>query len=285
MTDSPAAGVQGDMPGIIPPAPSQPVAPDQASPAGNPQQRRWQRIAAGVTAAVVVAVGAFFGAQALGSHKSTPSPTSIGTSAPGGGAGGRFGPGTSGTVTSVNTGGLTLTDQTGTSITVTTSGSTTVSKTSAGSLNDIVTGDQVTVFASGTAPSLTATRITDSGAQAATSGPRGGFGAGGANRPGGGAAGGVAGTVVQGTVASNDGSTLTVTQSNGSPTSIAVNGSSAVSLTRSIPLSAIAIGDTVRVRGTTSGTTVAATSITDGVTGFGRPGQAANGGGQAPTNG
>jgi hypothetical protein len=150
-------------------------------------------------------------------------------------------------------------------------------------LGDIQSGDHVMIFASGTSPALTATRITDSGTQAPT-GPRGGFGAGGANRPGGaGAAGGAAGTVVQGTVASNDGATMTVTESNGTSVSVAVNASTPVSVTRSISLSGVAVGDTVRVRGTGS-TSIAATSITDGVSGFGRFGQGANGGGQ-PANG
>jgi hypothetical protein len=78
---------------------------------------------------------------------------------------------------------------------------------------------------------------------------------------------------------------MTVTKSDGTSVSVAVNSSSPVTVTRSIPLSGIAVGDTVRVRGTTSGTSVAATSITDGVSGFGGPGQAANGGGQATSNG
>jgi hypothetical protein len=90
---------------------------------------------------------------------------------------------------------------------------------------------------------------------------------------------------VQGTVASNDGSTLTVTESNGTSVSIAVNASTPVSVTRSIPLSGIAVGDTVRVRGTGSSTSVAATSITDGVSGFGRFGPGANGGAPAASNG
>jgi hypothetical protein len=225
---------------------------------------------------VVVAVGAFFGVQALTSHSSA-SPTTISGSGAPAGRGGAFGPGTSGTVTSVNANGLTLTNQNGTSVTVTTSASTTISKTSTGTLGDIHSGDQVTVFASGTAPALTATRITDSGTQAPAA-PQGGFGAGGANRPGGGAPGTAGGTLVRGTVASNDGTTLTVTESNGTSVAVAVNASTPVSVTRTIPLSGIAVGDTVRVRGNGS-TTVAATSITDGVSGFGRPGQA--GGAQA----
>jgi hypothetical protein len=78
---------------------------------------------------------------------------------------------------------------------------------------------------------------------------------------------------------------MTVTEFNGTSVSVAVNGSSTVSVTRSIPLGAIAVGDAVRVRGTPSGTSVAATSITDGLSGFGGLGQAPNGGGQAATNG
>jgi hypothetical protein len=99
-----------------------------------------------------------------------------------------------------------------------------------------------------------------------------------------GAAAGGAGAVVQGTVATISGSSITVTESNGTSLPVAVNASTAVSATGPVPLSGIAVGDTVRVRGATSGASVAATSITDGVSGLGRPGQAANAGGQASSN-
>jgi hypothetical protein len=178
-----------------------------------------------------------------------------------------------------------LTDQNGAVVTVTTSASTTVSRTTSGSLNDIKSGDRVTVTATGASPNLAATRITDSGIQALAGPPGGGFGGAGGNGAGRGTASGTAGTIVRGTVASVDGSTITVTESNGTSVSVAVNGSTPVSVSRFIPLSGIAVGDTVRVRGSSSGTSVAATSILDGVIGFGPPGQAPNGGGQAASNG
>jgi hypothetical protein len=265
-----------------------PASPDQTPepPDGRSgRARRWGTVVAGIGAAVVVVGGAFFGAQALGSHSSSPSSTSAGTRAPAASPAGHLGQGTSGTVRSINATGLTLTDQSGAVINVTISPSTTISKTTAGSLSDVKAGDHVIVVASGTSPTLTATRITDSGNQAATAPAGGGSGAGAANQAVPGAAAGGAGSVAQGTISSISGSTITVSESNGTAVPVAVNASTAVSVTRPEPLSGIAAGDTVWVRGTTSGTSVAATSIADGVSSFGQSGQAPNSGGQARTSG
>jgi hypothetical protein len=273
--------------------PEGPPSDPAAGPAGASSGGRG-RLIAGIAAVVVVCVGAFFGTQALASHGATKASSTTGTTTANGngtGAAGTrrgFGGGTFGTVKSVSADGFTVTDQNGATLTVTTSGATTVTKSSAGALGDIKIGDNVTLMASGTAPALVAGRITDTGSQPLAGfggGLGGGFGGGrqsqnttggatggttNSTRPAGAGPGGGA-NFVRGTVASLTPTAVTVSEANGTSVAVTTNSSTTVVLARSATIKDIAVGDTVVVRGTTTGATVAAVSVADGLTGFGRP--------------
>ncbi len=198
-----------------------------------------------------------------------------------------------------------------TTVTVKTSGSTTVTQTTTGSLSDIKVGDHVQVMGTGSSTAITAVRITD-GASDSTSGGGfgGGFGGGtppgasgsstngqsasgqsaqgrsgqstsGQGQAGGGGfgPGGASGmTGASGTVVSIDGSTITLTATDGSSVTVTTSSSTTVELVTQSSVSKLAVGDTVMVQGTTSGSTVTATEIREGQFGFGRPDDAAGAG-------
>jgi hypothetical protein len=135
------------------------------------------------------------------------------------------------------------------------------------------------------------------GANLASSSTSGLATAGGAGGPGGaGGFGGPGGRGDGGTIASIDGSTLKMTTQAGSTVSVVTSATTTVSLSSTGALSDVKVGDNVRITGTTSGTTVAADSITDsgttaladGFAGAGRgapPGAAAGANGAAPPAG
>jgi hypothetical protein len=101
----------------------------------------------------------------------------------------------------------------------------------------------------------------------------GGFGAGGA----GGAA--ARGGFTAGQIASIDGSTITITKSDGSTAKVTTSSSTTVSQTAQADVSALKVGDPVTVIGPTAAdSSVTATAITEGATGFGGAGGGARGG-------
>jgi hypothetical protein len=88
-----------------------------------------------------------------------------------------------------------------------------------------------------------------------------------------------------GTITAIDGSTLTVKSAAGKSVQVATTGSTRITVTTSVALTAVSTGDTVTVTGSRSGTTLAATRVVDvgastGLGGSGAPGGFA--GGQPP---
>ena len=100
-------------------------------------------------------------------------------------------------------------------------------------------------------------------------GAAGGYGAAaGTGRPGG---------FTSGTIASIDGSTLTVTASDGTSVKVTTSSGTTVSTSATADVSALAVGDTVTVVGQTAAdSSVTAQAITEGSTGFGAPGGTQN---------
>jgi hypothetical protein len=254
-------------------------------------------------AIVVLVVGGVLGANALSGGGS--SSASTGAQGPGNGAG-QGNParrGTAGTLQSID--GSTLTVATfnrgaggsnagGGTTTVITNGSTKFSKAVTGSFSDIKAGDRVTAMGTpdGT-NSVTATRITDTGTM---TGAFGGGGGGGRRFGGNGSGNGGAppsslpnrgtspdpNSFANGTVKSIAGTTLTVTQADGTAKTVNTNGSTAVSVLKAVSISDLTTGQAVTVRGTTnSDGTVTASNVVEGLGGFGR----GFGGGQPPATG
>jgi hypothetical protein len=253
-------------------------------------------------ALVVLVVGGFLGANALSGGGS--SSASTGAQGPGNGAG-QGNParrGTAGTLQSIDGSTLTVATfnrgangtnaGTGTT-TVLTNSSTTFAKAVTGSFSDIKVGDRVT--STGTPDgtnTLTANRITDTGTMTGAFGGQGGGG----RRSGGNGNGGAppssvpnGGTrpdpnsVANGTVKSISGTTLTVTQQDGTAKTVNTNGGTVVSVLKAVSLNDLTTGQAVTVRGkTNSDGTVTATNVVEGLgggRGFG------GGGGQAPGTG
>jgi hypothetical protein len=294
----------------------QPTA-EYARPEGR-SRRTWMVAAA--IGVVVLAVGGFFGVKALAGGGS--SSTSTAGQAPAGNGQGRgAGRGTVGTLQSID--GSTLTVATfgrggnngansgGGTTTVVTGGSTKFYKTVSGALSDIKVGDRVT--ANGTpdgTTALTAARITDTGTMNALGGPAGGPGGGGrranANGNGNGNGNGTPpstapgatrpdpNSFANGTVKSISGTTLTVADNNGATKTVNTNGTTAISVLKTVSINDLQTGQAIVVRGTTnSDGTVTATDVVQGIGGFGRGGGAGGrfggggdgGGGQAPGTG
>ena len=167
-------------------------------------------------------------------------------------------PGVGGTVTAVSGNTITVTGKDGTSYTIDASAAA-ITKDETVAVADVAVGD--TVMAQGTVSgtSVTATNIHDGKM------PAGGFGGRG---PGG------MGRGVHGTVSAISGNTLTVTATNpkdSTTSTYTVDASSATVLKgdgttkpAASTLSAVAVGDTVMVGGTVSGTSVTAKMIVDG---------------------
>jgi hypothetical protein len=284
-------------------------APDYARP--EARSRRPWAIAA-VVGAIVVVVGGFFGVKAIAGGGSSSASTA--SQAPNGGSGGGGRRGTVGTLQSID--GSTLTVATfnrggnephrgaaGGTATVITNGSTKFYKTVSGSPSDIKVGDRVTAMGTpdGT-NAVTAQRVTDVGAvmDAGFGGPGGG----GARRFGNGGNGNGAppsnpnvtrpdpNSFASGTVKSISGSSLTVTQQDGTTKTVTTNASTAVSVLKTVSINDLATGQPIVVRGTTnSDGTVKATNVVQGVGGFGgggfrgRLGGGGGGGGQPPETG
>ena len=168
------------------------------------------------------------------------------------------GPGVAGTVVSVSGNTITLTGKDGKTYTIDATKST-IDKVSTITVGNIVAGDTLMVGGTVSGTTVTASHITDGQMPVAPQGGGlGGFG-GGHGKPG-----------VTGTVSAISGNTLTVANKAG--TSYSVNASGATVLKAASgakpttsTLASVAIGDTVRIQGTISGTSVTATQIVDGV--------------------
>jgi len=216
---------------------------------------------AGGVGVVVVVVLALVGLKLVGGSSSTPDTGGAATTVPadpGGNQGGR-GRGAAGTIASIDGGTFTLSNPNG-STKVVTGPETTFTATSAGALADIKVGDNLAVQGTTTGTTVAADRITDTGTVAAGRGggfggnaggpppsgqaPPPGQGTNGPNRPGGGR-----GRPVVGTVSARDGSTVSLTGADGSALSVTTTASTTVSLVKASSLSALRVGQTVRVSG------------------------------------
>ncbi len=248
---------------------------------------------------VVVAAAGFFIAKAV-SGGSSPAAASTGnTPTANGGSGqngyfqGRF-PGAAGKITAINGTTLTLQDQQNQSVKVTTSSSTriTVSKTVA--VSDIAKGDRITATGTQSGTTVAATRITiadlQGGNSQRTGGP-GGFNGEGGPPPGGfngqggppvtdangNPTGNASGSTNQrpsgfagGTVTDINGGTITISSFDGSTMTVTTTSSTTVTKSVQGSFSDLKVGQTVRAMGNTSSDgAVAATSINEGMGGFG----------------
>jgi hypothetical protein len=183
-------------------------------------------------------------------------------------------PAAAGNVTAINGSTITVMDKrTGTTYTVDTSGATIQKFTLPASgttpttkptpttitISGITAGDNVTVQGTVSGHTITATKIMDG-----TMMGRGGFGGHGL--------GGSRGQV--GTVSAINGNTITLTGKNGTTYTINAGSAAVKKVSDSNFANAnIAVGDTLQVNGSTSGTTITATNIVDGVIGFGKGSQ------------
>ena len=170
-------------------------------------------------------------------------------------------PGVAGTVTAVDGSTITLTGKDGSTYTIDASKAA-ISKTSTITVSGVAVGDTLMVGGTISGTSVAADHIMD-GAMPSGMGPGMGGGR------------GMGGRGVEGKVTAVSGTTLTVTSTNpkdSTTTTYTVDASGAKVMkgaTGSQPtvstLSSVAVGDTVRIMGTTSGTTVTAKVIMDGV--------------------
>lgn len=202
-----------------------------------------------IALAALVAIGAGAGAAGLASAQTADT-----TGGAPQGMHGR-GPGVMGTVAAVNGTTLTVTGKDSTSYTVDVSNAKVLKASegtapAAASLSDIKVGDTVGIRGTVSGSSVTATEVMDGIGGRGMMGERGGMHGKG---PG-----------VMGKVTAVNGSTLTITNTDG--TSYTVDASAAkVSKTTDITVSDIQIGDTVGVMGTLSGSSVKAVHIMDGI--------------------
>jgi hypothetical protein len=234
------------------------------------------------TAAVVLAVGGFLGAKAFGGGSSNTTASAQSGQGQGSGQGRRLlGRGTFGTLQSVDGPTLTLAtpNSNGGTTTVVTSSSTRFVKAVTGAFNDIKVGDRITAMgtAAGT-DEVAAQRISDMGAMQLFGGqgrrngnppnggtrPTGGTGPNGTfNRPD-------PNTFANGTVKSISGTTLTVTQNDGTTKTVTTSGSTTISVLKTVTIADLTTGQPVVVLGPTSSDgTVNATTVEQGVAGFG----------------
>jgi hypothetical protein len=259
-----------------------------------------------VGAAIVLVVGGFFGAKAMAGSSNGSSTATSGAAASGNGnANGNAngnngqgrGPGTSGTIASISGSTLTVKDTaTNSTVNVTTSSSTRVTLAQSVAVGSVVKGDRIFVTGATSGSTVEATTISDLGSStsnlpAGGGGPAGrtpGEGAGGgANAPPGGrgpgaqgagaqgagaqgaGAQGAGGGLTAGTVSSVSSGTIVVSAADGSSTTVKTSASTTVTKSVAGSVSSLKIGDSVRVVGTTSNGSVAATAITEGDSGFG----------------
>ena len=260
------------------------AAPDYARPEAR-SRRPW--MIAAIVGVVVLVIGGFFGVKALAGGGSSTSTASQGPANGARGNGGRRGTvgtlqsidGSTLTVATFNRGGNDANNAGGTT-TVVTNGSTKFYKTASGALSDVKVGDRVTAMGTPDGTNgLTAQRIIDTGTTmegqvAPGAGGRRFTGNGGPppSDPNGGSR-PDPNSFANGTVKNISGSTVTVTQQDGSTKTVATNGSTAVSVLKAVSINDLSTGQVVVVRGTTnSDGTVSATNVSEGVGVFGRGG-------------
>jgi hypothetical protein len=214
--------------------------------------------------AVVIVAGVVIGVRAATSHPHSAAASNRGANAarngpPGGG-------GTTGTLTAVNSTVLTVTTADGRKVTVHTSTDTTVLEVVTAALADVKVGDRVTVRGTASAPGgMTAQQIADTG----TLQRRPGAPVGGPGGPPGSGAGGPGGGFTAGTVSGVSGDTITVTAFGGAVTSITTTPTTTVTTVQPSSISALVVGQTVRVVGPTgSDGSVTASTIQEGAGGF-----------------
>jgi len=209
-------------------------------------------------AALALIGGAFTGIAAVASAQTVSPGTAITANTA---AKGLNSHGVAGTIVSINGNTITLTGKNGTTYTVDASAAT-ISQISTINVSGLSVGNTIMVGGTVNGTSVTAKSIM-SGTL-----PTGGFcGSAGANGHKGGYG---KGSGVSGTVSAVNGASLTVTSKTG--TVYTVNAGSAKvsksvsgSAPTAITVSNIAVGDTVSIRGTVSGTSVTATQIFDGI--------------------
>lgn len=267
--------------------------PPYVDPPRSSSRRVW--VIAGL-AAVILAIGGFAGAKALSGGGSKPATSA----SPSGGATGRGGRGTVGTLQSVDGSTLTVASFNGNTTTVLTSSSTKFLKSVTGSVSDIKVGDRVVAMGtpSGT-NTVAAQRLSDMGAGGAGFGGRQGppgtrirrFGNGTApdNGPNGGAP-PDPNSLAAGTVKSVSGTTLTVAQNDGTTKTVTTTPSTAITVLKPAVLQDLTTGDQVAITGTTNTDgTVTARTVREGaagaIFGFGRGGRGGGGGGPGGSGG
>lgn len=275
-----------------------PAAPPAARAAPAPRKRPLRTWVASGLGAAVLGVAAIGGVSYAANHAATTGTAATasadGQGAPGGMGGGPGGGGGGGTITAIDGSTLTVTltamgpqssssSSSGTATTVVTSSDTTFSTTTTGSLSDVQAGDHVMVMGStGDDGTVAATAIVDQGTQAVSDGP----GAGGAppsqqsgssdqqapgqQSGGSGQQSGMPGRPTAGTVTAVDGSTLTVSTTDGSTVTVTTSSSTTVSVVHASTLADLAVGDTIRVMGSTgSDGTLTATAVREGADAMG----------------
>jgi hypothetical protein len=272
--------------------------PETPPPAKKPMWKSW--LAAGIVAAAF-AVGAIIAVTLTGHHgagndavqiSSTDNNGNTSSGDPntgqnGTGNGGQFARrfqdrGAAGTITAIDGKTLTLethdfSGDTGTAKVVTTD-DTKFTEMADGKVADIKVGDNVLVTTDDTtgAASVTATNIVDNGDQpAGFFRPRSGNGADGQAPPDGqtppdgqnagpGLRNFADGGLRAGEVTKVDGSTITIKTVQGDPVTVATNADTKISVTKTISLSDLEVGDTVRAEGSTTDGTVNADSVRKG---------------------
>ena len=226
---------------------------------------------------------------AIGAGQGMPGQGMPGQGMPGQGMPGA--PGTAGTVSAIDGSRFTVKTSSGDSVEVTTTGDTTVVAEKSGSVPDIHEGDRVVVFGDGSSSELAARHITAGNADLLPAAPGGGQGGppgarqdmadGGRGMPSG------AGFPTVGVVKGVDGSTLKITTNDGGTVTVTTSSDTDVEILKASSVSDLKVGDEVRVMGTTSDGSVAATRIRVGALhrfpGGGAPGP--RGGRPAPPNG
>ena len=259
------------------------VPPDSQSMADPPPsthpRAKWPAwiVPAAVAAVLAIGIGAFLATRSTGTAKANASNATAPATAGANGATGFAGrPGTSGTIASINGSTLTIADQTGASTNVTAGSATKVSLAKPATLADVKVGDRITATGTSTGTNaITAARVSDQGtATTNTNAPNG------SGRPGGPSSGSGTGAGAQppggfanGTVASINADTITITTRQGTSQTVTVT--SATTYTKSTPgaVSDLRVGQSVAVTGTTgSNGTVTATAIREGSTGLGARG-------------
>jgi hypothetical protein len=258
------------------------VSPDQSDAAPRTPRPPWV-VWLSVAAAIVLVAGGFFVAKAMagsasGSSTATGGAPANGSANTNGNNGQGRGPGTSGTIMSISGDTLTVKDTaTNSTVSVTTSSSTRVTLAQSVAVGSVVKGDRIFVTGTTSGNSVDATTISDLGSSTSNlptgggGGPAGRTpgegGGGGANAPPGGQRAG--GGLTTGTVSSVTSGTIVVSAADGSTTTVKTSTSTTVTKSVAGSVKSLKIGDSVRVVGTTGNGSVAATTITEGDSGFG----------------